>query len=190
MTLSATAAVLVVLQLRSVQASVGILNAVDPGLAPWQALLPAVACPAFVGLSPASRPSVELVAPRATSRLDVALLLCVTVFGGVIVALSSAWTGQPSAGLMGARDLCGFVGIALVLRPWLGWPAWLAPTAFGAFEMLFGRARDGSPVPWAWSIAPPGDRLAAVIALVLLATGLVLTALGRTGRSDDEETEA
>ncbi|MGN6610994.1 MAG: hypothetical protein ACTHLJ_04405 [Angustibacter sp.] len=73
-TLGATAAVLVVLQLRSVEASVGILNTVDPGLAPWQALLPAVACPAFVGLSPASRPSVELVAPRATSRLDVALL--------------------------------------------------------------------------------------------------------------------
>ena len=77
-----------------------------------------------------------------------------------------------------ARNLAGLSGMALLAARFVGGRlSWPLPLAYGALALLMGRGESGEWARWAWVMHPPTGRLAAALALGLLAAGLAVLAV-------------
>ncbi|WP_130796446.1 hypothetical protein [Streptomyces otsuchiensis] len=117
----------------------------------------------------------EHTAVRAVDRYIASLLAAViglVALGGVLgLVLNSSGDG-----LAAARNLTGYLGLALLLSRVVGTrPAGAMVGFFPVFCALFGSGSDG-PFWWAWPINAPGRPVAALIAVGLFAAGLAVLA--------------
>ncbi|MER5888304.1 hypothetical protein ABT160_31170 [Streptomyces sp. NPDC001941] len=115
----------------------------------------------------------ESVAIRPVRRWDVALAL--TTAALALAAAGVVHTLAPdSIALTLGRNTTGYLGLALLLYPFLGHR--LAGAAICAVPLICagaGWAQGGQPEPWAWILYPPNSAPALTAALTILATGTI-----------------
>jgi hypothetical protein len=114
-------------------------------------------------------------------RLAGCVALTGTAVGALAAGAAAAHLAGGAAGL--ARDLAGFVGIALLTAAAAGGAlAWIGPMAYLAVTLS---ALTGKwTTPWTWPARPPHDRGAAICAaLVFVAGAAVITVRGARDRS-------
>lgn len=143
-------------------------------LVPAMLFLP-LASAAVVGVSTQSPfRELERTAPRSTGVLRFAHLGGPLLFAAVtLCALGAGWD-HPQSELTLLRNLCGFVGLALLAAPVLGSRlSWVVPFCFGALALLRGALAPGEFAWWAWPLRPGGDEISMFLAALLLVTGLV-----------------
>ncbi|WP_406094064.1 hypothetical protein [Kitasatospora purpeofusca] len=112
----------------------------------------------------------ETVAGRFLRGLDVGLALTLAAAGATCGSLAYA-AGQGALALVVARNIAGYLGLALLFHPLIGHrPAAAALAAVPLVCSAAGWHPDGSPRPWAWPLHPAGSPYAlAAVALLLLA---------------------
>ncbi|WP_327676128.1 hypothetical protein [Kitasatospora sp. NBC_00458] len=112
----------------------------------------------------------EAVAGRFLRGLDVALALTVAAAGTAAGVLAHA-AGEGGLPVVLARDITGYLGLALLLHPLVGHrPAAAALAVVPLLCSATGWCPDGRPEPWAWPLHPAGSAYAlAGVALTVLA---------------------
>jgi hypothetical protein len=140
---------------------------------PLVSVLPAVAVLAFVPV--VDRPlGAERTAVRELAWYRWGLLLALLAVATGMLLLVSAFAGDPGKGLTAARNLVGFLGLAVTLRPWLGDASWIIPAMFAATELVFGGTAYQTPQSWAWTLHDTDSPWAALVATLLAAIGAAL----------------
>lgn len=129
------------------------------------------------GLSGTSE--IEEGAVRPIRAYDAGLLVTV-VLVGVTPGLAAWAMSVGDDALMGARNLIGYSGFAVMLSRCVGpLVGGSAPTGLAILAATFGSTGTGAARWWAWPLARGGDLPAAVVATVLLLVGIgALLALG------------
>ncbi|GAB3065033.1 hypothetical protein GCM10027053_30190 [Intrasporangium mesophilum] len=119
-----------------------------------------------------SHPTVELTSPRRLRVLDVSLLAVGTSLA-VAAYVAVAVTREDALLFASARNLVGALGLALVCRRLLSASTVsFVVVAYASVSLMFGdRAR---PQLWAFLLATPGSRWAAVLGAVLLLAGVLV----------------
>jgi hypothetical protein len=114
-------------------------------------------------------------------RLAVSVALTGIAVGALAAAAAAAHLAGGAAGL--ARDLAGFIGIALLTAAVLGGAlAWIGPIAYLAVTLP--ALTEKWTTPWIWPARPPHDRGAAICAALVFAAGVaVITVRGARDRS-------
>ena len=102
-------------------------------------------------------------------------LLGLLALAALTLALAvSGWAVKDSAWLL-VRNLAGLTGLALVAAAVVGAGlSWIAPLAYAIVAL--GAEDGGYPSLWVWPVLAATDRVAGLIALALLALGLLLVA--------------
>jgi hypothetical protein len=148
---------------------------------PLTSLLPAVAVLSF--LSVVGEPEVaEQTAVRPVIRYRWGLLLGLVAGATALLLAAGAHAGDADVGLVVIRNLIGFLGLSLLLRPWLGDAAWLCPSVFAAAELVFGGTAYRAPAGWAWTLQSVGSASALVVAGVAAVAGAAALSLAWGGR--------
>ncbi|MEV6976770.1 hypothetical protein [Kitasatospora sp. NPDC093806] len=112
----------------------------------------------------------ETVAGRWLRGLDVGLALTLATAGATCGSLAYA-VGQGVLGLLLARNIAGYLGLALLFHPLVGHrPAAAALAVVPLLCSAAGWHPDGRPEPWAWPLHPAESPTGlAAVALTLLA---------------------
>lgn len=137
------------------------------GNAPFVVLVPAIIASALVALMQRGLPTFEAVSSRRTP---------VYLIGGVAVVVAITgllWlaTGSRSGAGMGFRNLCGYIGVSLILLRLLGG---IAAKAFApAVAVAVSVLGSTDSLLW-WPMFDAGDRGAMAIAIGLFVIGLVV----------------
>ncbi|MFE7189894.1 hypothetical protein [Kitasatospora sp. NPDC057541] len=116
----------------------------------------------------------ETVAARFLRGLDVGLALALAATGTICGGLAYA-AGQGALAVVLARNIAGYLGLALLFHPLVGHrPAAAALAAVPLLCSAAGWYPDSRPRPWAWPLHPAGSAPAlAAVALLLLAGAAV-----------------
>ncbi|MEU0431920.1 hypothetical protein ABZ153_09785 [Streptomyces sp. NPDC006290] len=115
--------------------------------------------------------SAEAVAVRSARMRNLSLCLSLTVTCCVTAAVLRVGVDSSECVSL-ARNVAGFLGVALLIRGIVG-PA-LASVAVAILPLLCAAAGwgpDGRPHAWAWPVHPANSHVAIVEAVVLLALG-------------------
>ncbi|MFB6890337.1 hypothetical protein ACFCX4_13595 [Kitasatospora sp. NPDC056327] len=119
----------------------------------------------------------ETVAGRSLRVLDVGLALALAATGATCGSLAYA-AGQGALALVLARNIAGYLGLALLLRPVAGHrPAAAVLAAVPLLCSAAGRHPDGRPQPWAWPLHPADSPYALTAVALLLLAGPACTLL-------------
>ncbi|MER5354160.1 hypothetical protein ABT093_27975 [Kitasatospora sp. NPDC002551] len=112
----------------------------------------------------------ETVSARFLRGLDVGLALALAAVGTACGGLAHA-AGQGVLAVVLARNIAGYLGLALLFHPLMGHrPAAAALAAVPLLCSAAGWYPDGHPRPWAWPLHPAGSPVAlAAVGLLLLA---------------------
>ncbi|WP_380284485.1 hypothetical protein [Kitasatospora purpeofusca] len=121
----------------------------------------------------------ESVAGRHLRGLDVGLALALAAAGTTCGGLAYA-AGQGALALVLARNIAGYLGLALLAHPLVGHrPAAAALAAVPLLCSAAGWYPDGHPRPWAWPLHPAGSPAALAAVGLLLLTGTACALRGR-----------
>ncbi|MFC5661817.1 hypothetical protein ACFP3U_02330 [Kitasatospora misakiensis] len=121
----------------------------------------------------------ETVAGRFLRGMDVGLALTLAAAGTTCGSLAYA-AGQGALALVLARNIAGYLGLALLVHPLTGHRA--AAAALAAVPLLCSAAGwhpDGRPRPWAWPLHPAGSPYALTAVALLLLAGTACALLRR-----------
>lgn len=134
---------------------------------PLYSLVPAVAVLAFVPIVGDPVTGEESAVRRVVTYRWAVLLALITLaiallFGAVAPA------GDWDTAVVVSRNLVGFLGLSVLLRPWLGDAAWLCPPMVAAAELVFGGTAYQVPAGWAWTLHA-ADSASALLASLALA---------------------
>lgn len=125
-------------------------------------------------------PSIETSAVRPVAWFD---SIGTIAFTGLVVVLCVGLYGVTDGNVMvqGARNLVGYLGIALAFLVMLGpRAASFIPAGFAVMVSTFGRTGTASVAWWAWPLAPAWDGAATAQGGFLFLSGVLL--LGIAGR--------
>lgn len=143
-------------------------------------LIPLIALAAALNLDDTSAAT----ALRPINRLDAALTVGTALAYATPAALIAIWDDTARGDLIIAgRNSMLLVGIGLIARRTLG-NTWFSalPTAYLLLCLIAGSATDGQARAWAWPIAPESSITAAIVAIIALALGGVMTCASQTQR--------
>lgn len=143
-------------------------------------LIPLIALAAALNLDDTSAAT----ALRPINHLDAALTVGTALAYATPAALIALWDDTARGDLIIAgRNSMLLVGIGLIARRTLG-KTWFSalPTAYLLLCLIAGSATDGQPRAWAWPIAPESSITAAIVAIIALALGGVITCVSQTQR--------
>ncbi|MBP8535360.1 hypothetical protein [Streptomyces sp. MK37H] len=117
---------------------------------------------------------VESVACRPVRRWDAALGSAVAATGAGTAALCYA-LGADSIALVLGRNIAGYVGLALLLFPFLGHR--IAAVTVAIVPLLCAAAgwrSGGRPEPWAWILYPANSLVAPLITAAIVLAGILV----------------
>ncbi|MFE2110544.1 hypothetical protein ACFXAF_32415 [Kitasatospora sp. NPDC059463] len=121
----------------------------------------------------------ESVAGRFLRGLDAGLALALAAGGTACGGLARA-AGCGALALVLARNIAGYLGLALLVHPLVGHrPAAAALAAVPLLCSAAGWYPDGRPQPWAWPLHPAGSPTALAAVTLLLLAGTTCTLLRR-----------
>ncbi|MFF7456782.1 hypothetical protein [Kitasatospora sp. NPDC008115] len=121
----------------------------------------------------------EAVAVRFLRGLDVGLALALAAAGTTCGGLAYL-AGQGALALVLARNITGYLGLALLVRPLIGHrPAAAALAATPLLCSAAGWYPNGHPRPWAWPLHPADSPTALTAVALLLLTGTTCALLRR-----------
>ncbi len=116
----------------------------------------------------------ESVACRPVRRWDATLGVAVAVTGAGMAAFCYA-LGADSIALVLGRNIAGYVGLALLLFPFLGHR--IAAVTVAIVPLLCSAAgwrSDGRPEPWAWILYPANSLVAPLITAAIVLVGILV----------------
>ncbi|MEU1947845.1 hypothetical protein ABZ554_36720 [Streptomyces sp. NPDC020125] len=119
----------------------------------------------------------ESVACRPVRWWDAALGAAVAATGAGMAALCYA-LGADSIALVLGRNIAGYVGLALLLFPFLGHRIAAVTVAIVPLVCAAAGWRSGRPEPWAWILYPANSPVAPLITAAIVLVG-ILTCLTR-----------
>ncbi|ASQ98466.1 hypothetical protein [Streptomyces sp. 11-1-2] len=115
---------------------------------------------------------VESVACRPVRRWDAALGSAVAATGAGMAALCYA-LGAGSIALVLGRNIAGYVGLALLLFPFLGHRiAAVSVAIVPLVRAAAGWRSGGGPAPWAWILYPANSLVAPAITTAIVLVGI------------------
>ncbi|MGW4078174.1 hypothetical protein ACWELB_32630 [Streptomyces asiaticus] len=116
----------------------------------------------------------EGVACRPVRRWDAALGSAVAITGAGVAALCYA-LGADGIALVLGRNIAGYVGLALLLFPFLGHR--IAAVTVAIVPLLCAAAgwrSGGRPEPWAWILYPANSLIAPLITAAIVLVGVLV----------------
>lgn len=118
---------------------------------------------------------VEGVGSRPIRAWNAALGVAAAALGALAAALLYATTGNEIAVVLG-RNTAGYVGVAMIVGPFVGPRAAAAATAVVPLLCAAtGWSQGGQPEPWAWVLQPAQSTGASAAAFAILILGTVVT---------------
>lgn len=116
----------------------------------------------------------EHVACRPVQAWDAALGAAVAAAAAAMAAFCYA-LGTDNIALVLGRNIAGYIGLALLLFPFLGHRIAAVTVAFVPLLCAAaGWSSDGRPAPWAWILYPAGSLVAPLISAVLVIAGILV----------------
>ncbi|MGW7604768.1 hypothetical protein, partial [Streptomyces antimycoticus] len=116
----------------------------------------------------------ESVACRPVRRWDTALGAAAAATGAGVAALCYA-LGADSIALVLGRNIAGYVGLALLLFPFLGHR--IAAVTVAVVPLVCAAAgwrSGGRPAPWAWILYPANSLVAPLITAAIVLVGILV----------------
>ncbi|GAA0534005.1 MULTISPECIES: hypothetical protein [Streptomyces] len=117
---------------------------------------------------------IESVACRPVRRWDTALGAAAAATGAGVAALCYA-LGADSIALVLGRNIAGYVGLALLLFPFLGHR--IAAVTVAVVPLVCAAAgwrSGGRPAPWAWILYPANSLVAPLITAAIVLVGILV----------------
>lgn len=117
---------------------------------------------------------IESVACRPVRRWDTALGAATAATGAGVAALCYA-LGADSIALVLGRNIAGYVGLALLLFPFLGHR--IAAVTVAVVPLVCAAAgwrSGGRPAPWAWILYPANSLVAPLITAAIVLVGILV----------------
>ncbi|WP_147472812.1 hypothetical protein [Streptomyces triticirhizae] len=118
-------------------------------------------------------PAAEDTGVRPVRRMDTALVGLVMA-ASVVVCLPLGWWLDADAVRAAGRNTVFFVSLLLLLRPFAGQAAVLAPLTWLMTVVLLGFRRPNDPYPWTVVPEPSGAAHAALATVALLLAGVAV----------------